>query len=425
MNLSTTLIVAGLLVLVPAGAAAGQFTPGDLIVGCSTLSSLNPGALLGVTSQGKVYTVTPGPAIIPMVVAPSPDNRTLWVTGYNPVSATGEGMQIAPDGTVTALFPPMTTFYPSAIEVDDGGTALICDAYQGGVCRYSQGKFTTLYGGFATGLDAAAIDIATGDLIVYEATGPLYRLPMHGPASTTQLTSLQPLAFLGLHTDPRTGDMIASLGGTLYGFKLTNPLTMSTLFTAATVTLQFGTIDRDPGNGVFLVPGTFLPVPPPPPQVPPPPAAHVFHFDSATAAFTTVANLGACCAGSVTIAGSRHLGGLGYAQVGSTYGLRVSFPGRHGFPYLVAVSLGFRAGIPTGTGRAVQLDPDPLFFYSLTNTGIFSGLQGILNAKGEAVATVALPGAPALRGQRFFAAAVTFSSGRVDRIADTIGITIR
>lgn len=421
MNLSITLIVAGVLVLASAGAAAGQYTPGDLIVGCTTLSTLNPGALLGVTPQGKVYTVTPQPAIIPMVVAPSPDNRTLWVTGYNPVAGTGEGMQIAPDGTITALFPPMTTFYPSDIEVDDGGTALICDAFQGGVCRFSQGKFTTLYGGFSTGLDAAAIDIGTGDLIVYEATGPLYRLPLHGPASTTQLTSLQPLAFLGLHTDPRTGDMIASLGGALYGFKPTPPLTMSTLFTASTVALQFGTIDRDPGNGVFLVPGTFLPMPGPPP----PPAAHVFHFDSATAALTTVANLGGCCAGSVTIAGSRHLGGLGYAQVGSTYGLRVSFPGRRGFPYLVAVSFGFRAGIPTGTGRAIQLDPDPLFFYSLTNTGIFSGFQGVLNAKGEAVAALMLPGVPALRGKRFFAAAVTFSNGGVDRIADTIGITIR
>jgi len=424
MKLSPKWIVAMVMVLGAVGADA-QYTPGDLIVGCSTLSSLNPGALLGVNSQGKAYTVTPQLTLIPMVVAPSPDNRTLWVTGYNPGTAAGEGIQIAPDGTVTALFPPMTTFYPSAIEVDDGGTALVCDAYGGGVCRYSQGGFTTLYGNFTCGLDGAAIDINTGDLIVYEMTGPLYRLPLHGPASTTQLTSLQALAVLGLHTDPRSGDMIATTGGTIYGLRFTTPLTMSTMFVDSTNTLQFGILDRDPQNGTFLVPGSFLPVPPPPPQTPPPPTGHVFRFDSATGVLTTVANLGACCAGSVTVAGSRHLGGVGYARIGSTYGLRVSFPTRRGFPYVVALSFGFRAGIPTGAGRAIQLDPDPLFFYSLTSAGIFSGFQGILNARGEAVATLLVPGVPALRGKRFYASALTLASGGVDRIADTIGVTIR
>ena len=127
---------------------------------------------------------------------------------------------------------------------------------------------------------------------------------------------------------------------------------------------------------------------------------------------------------AVSVAGSRHLTAGNAAYPGQPLSLLVSSPAEPNAAYAVAASFGFRAGIPVGNGRRVNLDPDALFFSSITGTGIFTGFQGILNTRGEASFTMQIPPLKGLSGTRFFAAATTIVNGRFSVISEPVGITI-
>jgi hypothetical protein len=118
------------------------------------------------------------------------------------------------------------------------------------------------------------------------------------------------------------------------------------------------------------------------------------------------------------------LTGGGPARPGAPYPIRLRVPDQPRKAYQAAAALGTRSGIPCHAGR-IPLDPDPLFFLSLTNPFLFRGFAGVLDQSGSARLTVNLPLLPGLRGQRFFVAAITLGPAGVSRISEPLGVTIQ
>jgi DNA-binding beta-propeller fold protein YncE len=95
----------------------------------------------------------------------------------------------------------------------------------------------------------------------------------------------------------------------------------------------------------------------------------------------------------------------GIPSLGTTYPIQVSSPPNAGKAYILAASFSSRPGFPLGT-RTVPLNLDNLFTLSQLVPSIFQNFQGVLNANGQAVASLAIPGVPALQGFSFVVAGV-------------------
>ena len=182
---------------------------------------------------------------------------------------------------------------------------------------------------------------------------------------------------------------------------------------------QLGALDRDPGDGLYVIPCMD--------QTTPQNNA-MLRLDARTGSLTSIVRLPVSAGAhphAVTVAGSRHLCGVNQPRPGALYNLLVSVPREPGALYVVGASFGFRPGIAVGGGRKVYLNPDALFQYSLLNTGIFSGFQGTLNARGEGAASIAIPPVAGLSGHRFFAAVMTIWNGSISTLSEPLGITIQ
>lgn len=409
-------ILLGAVVIALAGTLAGQYADGDTIIAGMTRTGTNPGVLLGVRPGGAMYTVSTFPgSFVPSGVLPTPDNQSLWIMGADILSSipTGWVYRMAPDGTFVSVS-TIQGFHPSALDVEPGGTAVVTDQAFSSVVRLSASGVTTLYSGFIGGLQCGAIDLNTGGLVTYETkSGTFYRLELNGPPSTLSLpTSAPPMNVGGLHSNPLTGDMLASAGRTLYGLTLagTKP-TLSQVWTSPSQ-LSLASIERDPRDGTFLVATNFITKPNP-----------VLRIDPITSAVTTVAMPGIASVNGLTIAGSRYLSAATRPEVGKAFHLRLSSPTEPGNPYVAAVSFTFKPGFAVN-GRTIHLNPDALFFYSVSNSGIFSRFQGSLSAKGEAFPQILIPSMKALSGVRFYAVALTIGKGGVSKISEPVGVTI-
>jgi len=414
------LLVAGLAVILLGGPAVAQYSAGDVIVtDQNNIGSNWP--LWGITVQGKVYTVTTQLSFYAWSVAPAPDNRTLWASGKGNLGYTTA--TIAPDGTITNFNIDFQHLF-SCIDVDGGGNAILGNLVGGGtINKYAKSTLSTLYAGAPLqSILGGGIHLASGDFVVLDSNGSnIYRLKMYpAPVLSTVLTGLQrPSNGVGLHTDPATGDMIASWStGTInavYRLRLGSPGMLATL-RAGSPFGALGALDRDPFDGQFVIPSRGATL------------SEVFRFDAATGAVTTLATFPSTVRVTpmaATVAGSRHLAAMNEARPGQPFDLIVSSPNEPGAAYIAALSLSPGPGIPVGGGRKVYLGLDVLFAYSITNTGIFSRFQGALNIKGEAFPRVQIPNAPALSGFRFYAAAITVNLNQLSVISDPIGVTIR
>jgi len=383
----------------------GQYTAGDLVVNGQTSS------LFGVTPQGRVYTVTsrlPFPSIARELVC-APDNRTIWVLlNPNPMN-TPALLSVAPNGTITFV---RTGSMVQIMDVDGGGNALLSDGMN--IMSYGAGRLTTLYANLPWRfVGGGSIELATGDLIATTSspTG-IHRFTLHGTPRTSTVTHLIHFPHRVVN-DPETGGMVGVTD--YYVFQATlapTPTVTPLLWTRGA--LRFGWPVRDPRDGRFIVPYHTGQNP------------LLYRLDARTRAVTTIVQLpGSLTATAVTLAGSRHLCGLNAARPGGLYSMLVSSPGEAGFRYGVALSFGFRPGIPVGGGRKIYLNPDPLFLASATGRGPFYGFQGTLDARGEAVAAVAIPNLAGLSGRRFFASAITITQNRISVISDPLGVTIQ
>lgn len=418
-------LLLGVAVVTPTPSAAGQFHEGDVIAGWNydngdvivggLVQGADPGIMLGVRPGGIVYTLSTFPSLfVPQCVAPTPDNRSLWIMGVD-YSLVGRIYRIAPDGTVVSEHDTQD-FLPWMFEVEPGGTALAVDIGFSSVVRFREGAgVTTLYSGMNGRLNGGAIDLGTGDFIACERrTGAVYRLSLSGRPSTVSVVSGLPSVMkVGLHSDPLTGNMLIGAGRTLFGLRLGMGVPVLTTVWHSSTTLDLESLDRDPRDGTFLA-ATHFPTQP----------DAVIRFDPVAATVTPVAKPGIDRVNTVTIAGGRHLSAADRPEVGKVFHLRLSSPTEPGSPYLTALSFGFTPGFQVN-GRTIHLNPDPLFFYSLSDATVFVDFQGALDARGEAFPEFLIPPIKALQGIRFYAVSVTIQSGGVSTVSEPVGVTIR
>jgi len=410
-----------LILAVPAFTASAQYTPGDVIV----TEFNSPGLtwpLWGITPQGRVYTVTSSLPFLAFAIAPAPDNRSLWVSGQGNLGCATS--TITPNGIITHINVDKKNIFGN-IDVDGGGNALLGSMLFPDVLMWTNGNLTTVFQGSSSGYGGGGLDLPSGDLVLLNPQGrTIDRISLHGkPASTLVVSGPRVASRFGLHDDPDSGTMVGAWriypSGTSAVYRLTlgPPAALVTLRDITSLG-EPGALDRDPFDGQYVIPCTPVNTAQP---------ATVMKFDARTASITRFATFPATPPVKLfaaTVAGSRHLCGANDARVGQIYTLMVSSPGETGVPYAIGCSFGFRPGIPVGAGRKIHLSVDALFNYSLLNTGIFKGFQGVLSAQGEAAATITIPPVSGLSGFRFFAVAVTVKQGRISVISDPLGVTI-
>lgn len=420
MNAGLRIMPTFALILVVAAIAAGQqrMTQGDVVT----------------TDGANVFRITAVGGLAAVVVNfPFPINALLPATDNRGVIAIGSGIaRIATDGTVTTLVSVNAQLSCALADVDgDGnvllggltGRALFHKVEPGGLVSTFFDAQPTLYWGLVGG----GLDPMTGDLIVAgrpksPGSEGLFRVTTGASPRITTLCAIpigSTLADGGaIHHDPVTGDLMFFTPGAVYRVSPTPPHAVTTIHQGPPLGRIPCLVERDPARGDYVFGTAYGTVPNP--QIP----VGVLRFDATTRTFRTLIQNQFYPQGA-TVVGIRHLCGLTGPTPGGVYWMLVSSPTEPGAAYVVAVSAAPRPGITLPGGRQIHLLPDALFFRSLTNTGIFSGFQGVLNGQGEAYATVNIPRFAGLRGFRFFASAVTVVNGQVSTIAETIGATIR
>jgi len=389
--------------------AAAQYNPGDVV-----FPDFINQRLLGITSQGRVYTVTSALGVAGWTATPGPLNRSVWVSGNLPFAT----VQVDQKGTVVRL--STLCFY--AMDVDSSGNVVGGAGSQ--IVKVNSGKVTSLWSGPPfSGICGGGIELQTGDLILADPSH-IHRVVLHGNVKVSTILSIGSGVGHNLHSEPETGTMIGSWWNGLFRLRLGPSPGMSTLYVGTPFSSVVG-LDRDPSDGSYVIANGCRDFNT---------ASAVFRLDARSKAIATLASFsckfpyppGTVFPTAVTLAGSRHLCGINDARIGTAYRLQVSSPNESGAVYAVAISFGFRPGIPVGkSGRTVYLNPDPLFHYSLSNSGICSGFQGRLNSAGEASASIAIPNIPSLSRLRFFACAVTIVNNQISVISDPLGVTIQ
>lgn len=396
-------------VLLCAGSVAAQYAPGDILVCGKNPSPSVTWPLIRITPGGTVSTATTGLPVSALAIAVAPDNRSVVVSGVgngNYVVAT-----VAPDGTITNLVVDQRRLF-SAIDVDGAGNLIMANLAGSEVFSFANNTLSTVYSGMPVrDAQVGALDPATGDMIVVQSNG-IFRLTLGATPQGTTIAAI-PQRFAGgaLRPDLATGDMIGAWGTSVYRVSLSGPNALTTLLS---IGVAEG-IERDSSRDLFVVSRGLNLITRP----------EVFQYDAATNVVTSLVPLSpSVVPGRCTIAGSRHLAGMNTPTLGSTYQLRVSSPNEPGATYFIAASFG-TSGITLAPGKTVYLSPDGLYRYSLTNSGIFSNFRGSLDAQGEQIASMTIPTIPALRGVRFFTAAVTIAGGTFSAISDPVGVTIQ
>lgn len=98
----------------------------------------------------------------------------------------------------------------------------------------------------------------------------------------------------------------------------------------------------------------------------------------------------------------------GPAPVGGSSTVTASIPGDEGLPYLLVLSLSANYGIPLGNGNFLPIDFDALTQITLDPSNpFFVGSVGIVDAAGNASATLNVPPLPLLSGLSVFSSGLT------------------
>jgi len=374
-------------------AAPAQPSNGDYII----VHATNPAGrtLLSVDRTGTAATLVTAPANH-YVVEPRMDvgNRDLVATFNQQSLSAGALVRITPAGQVTTLAAAASMVLPRAIEVDADGSYLLLGSID--VLQQSAGgKVATLaniprpFGGFGM-----TIDPMTGYYWMAGFGGKLAYLDPRTRVVTTMM-SAGFRYITGMDHDEATDTFVFST---------------ETLQTIMIVDRQFQVLTSFGTSGqnwsLRLSPDTGN--------------IHVLDGNSTvtertrTGAVVRTTNLPVRADFfSLEVYGSRPVSGVGSAARGTTYQLRIGFPGASRLPYAAALSLGgIQPGIGLPDGRRIALAPDPLFWLTAALgdiPGLTQGLRGTLSATGQATATIAVPnGLPA--GLRIFASAVAIDA---------------
>jgi len=384
----------------------GQYAAGDVVI--VDARSNTPARIWSMDRAGKVSTVVRSLPFLPQVVIPSPDNRGVLVAG-NLSGTQGVVARVMPSGTIVSLTNP--AHFLASMCIDHTGDVYLGDLV-GRILRFRPPFLTRIY--FSTRLQGASgltVDPDTGDLLIADGATSLHRLNIRGVPILTNVVSCLPQGGEGLQYDPDTQRLVGSFADGLFSIDLSFPSVM-TLRRGAPFG-HVGKLARDPSDGWMVVPNTR-------------PVDAVYRYHAATGRFTTLATLPPAkfhLLTGATVAGSRHLAGLGPARTGNPYRLRVSSPAEPGASYVVGMSFGRWPGISTPDGRTIWLHSDALLGLSQAHA-FFQDFRGRLDSQGEATATLHVPPWVSLHGLRVFAAVVTIVGGRIVTISHTLGITI-
>lgn len=313
-------------------------------------------------------------------------------------------------GIMTTL-PGQFAYIPDML-VDQCGDLIILahttPASASGLYRFS--ATGSLMNTLATGLDnavAAEEDPATGDFLVAMPRGDVLRVTRGGQVTTAAAGALPAGAVShdgNLQTEFATGQMLVTWGKHLFRLDPTSGR-VSTLLTA---TMDFLGLAHDPVHGGYYRTDIIT----------------LVRFDPATSTTVKILSLGSHhMLGDVATWGGRMLTGTARPAPGTAYPVTLAMEGEAGKAYLAAASFGTLPGIMTPAGR-IHLVPDALFYLSLQAPALFQGFAGVLDPNGTALLGVGIPAIPALRGLRFYLAAVSYDTGGLRRISDPLGVTI-
>lgn len=401
-----------LVLLVSVGASA-QFQPGDVLFA--------PGAhgYFGRIAPDGRYSVSKDTGLLAVAaMTPAPDNRGLWVAGAGKYNAEGI-YHLAWDGTVsTIVSAPVRSV--QVIDLDDDGGMLAFFPGVGVVAIHPGPAVTTVHplpaSSYCHGI---GLDGDTGDLIACTAAGVL-RMSGRGWSSVTTILAGHAGVYGVLPFDPPSGDLVGRSGASAFRLQI-GAAPATTLVHRFMNKMQMHCLIRDPRTGhaiasfhKWIISSTYDKV-------------ELYDVDLVARTATYRKTLGTAlgAAHAVALAGGRHLAPRAAPVPGTTYPILVSFPLEPGAAYVVALSLALRPGFSVPGGRVVHLRPDGLFRLSLVNPAVFRGFQGRLDAKGEAVARIAIPASAQLSGLRFFVAAVTLDASGIRSIASPFGATLR
>jgi hypothetical protein len=113
-------------------------------------------------------------------------------------------------------------------------------------------------------------------------------------------------------------------------------------------------------------------------------------------------------------------------QLGQTLTIDLAFPASAGMGYIAGASAGVYPGQPLPDGRALPVNVDPLFTFSLSSAqSVFTGMAGSLNALGAGSFQIHVPNDPALSGFSAWFSAVTLASANtIGEIAPWVKLTL-
>lgn len=97
----------------------------------------------------------------------------------------------------------------------------------------------------------------------------------------------------------------------------------------------------------------------------------------------------------------------GSDRIGTTTQLTYNSPGDAGENYWIVLTGGTTPGFPVGAGRVLPLNPDPVFFASITPNVLLRNNLGRLPTSGQATASLPIPNLVGLVGIKVFAVGIT------------------
>jgi len=388
-----------------AGAGA-QLNPGDYV---APLPSSTGTPIVQITPGGTVKTLFTVPFLVSALTMAT-NNVDLAVVAQNPVARAGFVATVTPSGTVTTLASYASYIYEN-IAPDSNGTYVVPVGSNGTdvVLRIDRvGGKTSINpsppvgGGKPRGM---AVDIGTGGYLMGDIPN-LFLIARDGTTRTVH-KNVAINNSIDMMSDARTGAVMIAQQNSLVSV---DPVT------GLMTTIQGGFNGCFPGlayeraRDAWVLAGACTSL-----------NTNVYRVLRG-GGVTTVAGLAG--ASDIEVYGSRNIVATSDPTPGSTLSLGFSEPSSAGALYLAAASFSTSPGIPTPAG-IIDLTPDPLFFFSLAAPGIFVNFQGVLDAQGSALAAVAVPPIPALKGFRFFVSFVTVRGSALNAIANTVGFTIQ
>ena len=404
------LIVVLIAMVLLAGPATAQFGPGDAVVGVADTTH----HLLVVQPNGTWSTLVTLPWGPMWDLIPSADNQSVWLASFGAANGV---FDITLTGVVTTMIPLTGKESPASLVLDGNGDLYI-SGVSTNVYKHSGGVTSPYVAGIHGALFGSTIDLNNGDLVIAVGNG-VVRIPTYGTPGWSWLRqdSSGSQAPQGIAYDPATNVLVETRTNQIWRHDLTSGKLLSTSPSFPGPVTGLGHVAHDPISGQFLISGFDQTT-----------GSLLFRYDATANAITTMFVMKhaaqASFGGSVALAGSRYLSTLAPTGPGQTLKMRVSSPNDAGQSYVAALSFGFRPGLVVN-GRTIYLNPDALFYTSILAPGMFQNFVGMLDSRGEAIASVQIPAIPSLSGTRIYASVVTVVQGALNVISDPIVITIQ